>query len=269
MSNQSEDQKKYQSGFSGYEISGTEKERELKMNTVIENLEKIRDNTIAKMNSIIASFRAGEHEVEAEPTTEKAPEVVAEAPAATHAVTSNGEAKARKGWRGGVNKSELIRDYFREHGTDARPRDVIKHILETHKITVAAPMVTIVRDKMVSNKPRKAVEKASKKTKVKVSKKTSDLSGLPMTALCVESLRSTKSRDGLKLAELTDLVIKSGYKYNGSKGRDGIVQNVYQALHNLMKKSAHPGFEGKVAVILKDEASHRYKLNPKAKRKVA
>lgn len=238
------------------------------MKTVIENLEKIRDNTIAKMNSIIASFRAGEHEVEAEPTAEeKAPEVVAEAPAATRAVASNGEAKARKGWRGGVNKSELIRDYFRKHGTDARPRDVIKHILETHKITVAAPMVTIVRDKMVSKKPRKAVEKALKKTKV--SKKTSDLSGLPMTALCVESLRSAKSRDGLKLAELTDLVIKSGYKYKGSKGRDGVVQNVYQALHNLMKKSAHPGFEGKVAVILKDEASHRYKLNPKAKRKVA
>jgi pyruvate/2-oxoglutarate dehydrogenase complex dihydrolipoamide acyltransferase (E2) component len=242
------------------------------MKTVIENLEKMRDNTIAQMNSLIASFRASGLEATTEPATEEeAPQVVAEAPAATHAVTSNGEAKARKGWRGGVNKSELIRDYFRKHGTDARPRDVIKHILETHKITVAAPMVTVVRDKMVSNKPRKAVEKALKQTKVKVkaSNKTADLSGLPMTALCVESLRSAKSRDGLKLAELTDLVIKSGYKYKGSKGRDGVVQNVYQALHNLMKKSAHPGFEGKVAVILKDEASHRYKLNPKAKRKVA
>lgn len=234
--------------------------------SALQVLEKIRDEAIAKMNAFISGLSEKTEAVEAvaEAAVEK---VAAEAPAATGTVPSNGQAKSRKGWKGGVNKSELIRNYFEKHGMDCRNKDLIEAIRKTG-VELNPNLVSIIRKGMETKRVRKTRDQkvATKASKIR----KADLAGLPMTALCARILQKTRSREGLKLAEIADLVIQSGYKYTGSKGRDGVVQNVYQALHNLSKKTAHPGYEGQVAVILKDETSHRYRLNPKAKvKKVA
>lgn len=235
--------------------------------SALQVLEKIRDEAIAKMNSFISSMaeKSEETEVLEEEVVE---EVAAETPAATGAVPSNGQAKARKGRKGGVNKSELVRNYFEKHGMECRNKDLIDFIRKSKGVEINPTLVSIIRKNMDSKRVGKArVKKAAPKAG-KVRK--ADFSGLPMTALCATILKKTRIREGLKLAEIADLVIQSGYKYTGSKGREGVVQNVYQALHNLSKKTSHPGYEGEVAVILKDETSHRYRLNPKAKvKKVA
>lgn len=241
--------------------------------STLEMLEKIRDEAIAKMNAFISGF--GEKtEEEVVEVAEKTEEVVAEAPAATGTVPSNGEAKTRKGWKGGVNKSELVRNYFDKHGLDCKNKDVINAVKKSTGIELNPTLVSIIRKNMGGKRVRKnRVQKAlrAKKVATKTSKvsrvKKTELAGLPMTALCAKILQKTGKREGLKLAEIADLVMQSGYKYTGSKGRKGVVQNVYQALHNLSKKTGHPGYEGRVAVIVKDETSHRYKLNPKVKQK--
>jgi hypothetical protein len=235
-------------------------------------LEKIRDEAIAKMNSFISGMTEKAEkaeEVTIEAVEKSVEEVAAEAPAATGTVPSNGQAKSRKGWKGGVNKSELVRNYFEKHGMDCRNKDLIDAIRKSKGVELNPTLVSIIRKNMGSKKARKtrAQKVALKVTKKTGKARTADLAGLPMTALCARLLQNARSREGLKLAEIADLVIQSGYKYTGSKGREGVVQNVYQALHNLSKKTAHPGYEGQVAVILKDETSHRYRLNPKAKTK--
>jgi hypothetical protein len=154
----------------------------------------------------------------------------------------------------GVNKSEMIRKYFEKHGMKVKNKDIVEYARKAHKIDLAPSLVSIIRGTMAEPKNGKA-------------KKEAHLAGLPMTALAVVLLQKNRGRDGLKLSEITDLVIKSGYKYSGDKGREGITQNVWQALNNLSKKTAHPGYDGEVSVILKDAASHRYRLNPKAKRR--
>jgi hypothetical protein len=234
-------------------------------------LEKIRDEAIAKMNAFISGMTEKAEKTEAEVVEETTAEettaevVAAEAPAATGTVLSNGQAKSRKGWKGGVNKSELVRDYFDKHGMECRNKDLIDAIRKSKGVEINPTLVSIIRKGMESKRVRKT---RAQKVALKASKiRKADLTGLPMTALCARILQKTRGREGLKLAEIADLVIQSGYKYTGNKGREGVVQNVYQALHNLSKKTSHPGYEGQVAVILKDETSHRYRLNPKAKTK--
>lgn len=240
--------------------------------SALQVLEKIRDEAIAKMNAFISSMTDKAEAVSAEVVEAAVGEVVAEAPAATGTVPSDGQAKSRKGREVGVNKSELVRNYFEKHGMECRNKDVIDAIRKSRGVELNPTLVSIIRKSMGLKRVRKThVQKmVVKETKKESKVKTADLAGLPMTALCARILQKTRSREGLKLAEIADLVIQSGYKYTGSKGREGVVQNVYQALHNLSKKTAHPGYEGQVAVILKDETSHRYRLNPKEKvKKVA
>jgi hypothetical protein len=181
----------------------------------------------------------------------------------TMAEHKGGKAKATKeavkpGRVEGVNKSEMIRKYFEKHGMECKNKDIVDYALKTYKVDLNPSLVSIIRATMAEHKGKKT--KAPKQSK-------ESLAGLPMTALTVAILQKSRGRDGLKLSEITDLVIKSGYKYSGGKGREGITQNVWQALNNLSRKTAHPGYDGEVAVILKDAASHRYRLNPKAKRR--
>ena len=98
-------------------------------------------------------------------------------------------------------------------------------------------------------------------------RKDKSKSDLPLPAILTRVFKG--SRNGYKLAELPDLVQKAGYKYGGDRGRDGIVQNIYQALRILKKKKTHPGWVGETPVVIHDAESQRWKLNPKAKREVA
>lgn len=167
--------------------------------------------------------------------------------------------KARAGRGGGVNKSELIRAYFEKHGKDSRPRDVIEY-LGKEGVEVGAALVSIIKTKLGAA-PSKKVSLKTKESPAAKSKKGSDL---PLPAVCLEVL--SKNKDGLKLGDLANKVEEAGYKYGGDKGHKGLVQNVYQCLYSLSKEKSHPGFEGTDPVVLHDETSKRYVLNPKAKR---
>lgn len=256
------------------------KKKEFIMVATLEKLREIRDVALEKMNKLITSIESKAEEATAgeseEPTKAEAKATLSEAPSAKATVETNGEARARKGWRGGVNKSELIRNYFDKHGREVRNVDLIASIKKSHGVDVGAANVSIVR-KQLGKAPRVKKVKAAKATKtVKVkaekakvvTKKTTGLKGLPMPAMCVELLKKAP-REGLKLGELAELVDSSGYEYTGDKGHSGLVQNVYQAVHNLSMTKAHPGYKGKVAVVIHDKTSKRYRLNPKAKKDVA
>lgn len=253
-----------------------------KLNT-LEKVQKMMKSALEEVNSLIEKFTSVDV---AEKVVKAAAEVTEEtgeareaaaAPAAVASVEANGEAaKARKG-RGGVNKSEKIREYFDEHGMAARNKDIIEYIKKTYNTEVGPAHVSIVRKNMTAGKTSKTAPKAkaTKTAKVKAAKVTKapkvkkakgSLGQLPMGTLCTRLLDDCGSREGLKLAELTDLVIKSGYPYSGAKGRDGVLQNVYQALHALSKKGSHVGYKDETPVILHDPTSKRYRLNPKAKK---
>lgn len=167
--------------------------------------------------------------------------------------------KARAGREGGVNRSQLIRDYFEKHGKDSRPRDVIE-ALKKSGVEVGAALVSIIKNKLGGKRVAKAEKKVLKAKKM-IAKKGSDL---PLPAVCLDVL--SKNKDGLKLGDLATKVEEAGYKYGGDKGHKGLVQNVYQCLYGLSKEKHHPGFEGTDPVVLHDETSKRYTLNPNAKR---
>ena len=172
--------------------------------------------------------------------------------------------KARAGREGGVNKSELIRTYFEKHGKDTRPRDVIE-ALKKDGVEVGAALVSIVKSKIGGTTATKKVSlKTTKEKPTTVVAKAKKGSDLPLPAVCLDVLY--KNKDGLKLGDLANKVEEAGYKYGGDKGHKGLVQNVYQCLYSLSKEKTHPGFEGTDPVVLHDESSKRYMLNPKAKR---
>jgi len=166
--------------------------------------------------------------------------------------------KPRAGRDGGLNRSELIRSYFEKHGLDTRPRDVIE-ALKKDGIEVAPALVSIVKHKLNNGTPKAKKEKSST-----VKSKSTRKSGDPLPAVVQSVLE--KNKDGLKLGDLADKVEAAGYQYSGKKGHEGLRQNVYQALHSLSKEKHHPGYEGTSPVVLHDETSKRYILNPKAKR---
>lgn len=164
-----------------------------------------------------------------------------------------GAVKPRMG-KSGMNKSELIRAYFAKNGLETRPRDVIE-ALAKNGVAVTAAHVSIEKHKLTTG---------TKPKKVKAVEKTVRKSGDPLPAV-VQSILA-KNKDGLKLSDLSDAVKQAGYQYAGKKGDEGLKQNVYQCLHSLAKEKHHPGYEGTDPVVLHDETSKRYMLNPNAKR---
>jgi hypothetical protein len=233
----------------------------------LDTLLKIRDIAISKMDEIIKNFAEKTDAIGAEDqsATVAPVSVVAVAPPAPTARTVEVlETKTRKGWKGGVNKSQLIRDYFAKHGKDSRPRDVLEYLKADHGISVSPVLVSIIKSQIGGKTVKTKKDKATKTKARAVRHKASDL---PLTALCADLLKN--SRDGFKLSEIVTKAVKAGYKYSGKRGREGIVQNVYQALRTLRERKTHPGYVGEVSVIIHDEASKRWRLNPKAKRKTA
>lgn len=235
------------------------------MSTALKTLEKIKES-LDGLNSMIRGFmeKAGE---EAETVTET--EVESTKPEVTEA---DGEvvvkSERRPGRRKGeVNRSDLIREYFRKHGMEIKNKDLIESLEKAHKVKIEPSLVSTIRKKMQEGKKPARAAKVKAKAKARSAKvvHAGEMKGLPMPALCAAILKKS-GKDGLKLKEVTERVIEAGYDYKGNKGNLGIAQNVYQALHTLSQKKSHPGYNGKVAVILHDESSKRWKLNPKAVR---
>ena len=200
------------------------------------------------------------------------------------AVAEESMAKPRRGRSGGVNRSEIIREYCSKN-KEARNVDIIEYLKKEHKISVTAALVSSVR-KTMHPEPKTSHVKAGKARvgrppnsgkagkAVKVGKVGKARVGrpskidLPMPAHVVRVLQGA-SREGLKLAEMAELIKKAGYKYAGAKGRQGFIQNVYQAVHNLSIAKTHAGYVGETPVVIHDGDSKRYRLNPKAKKKNA
>lgn len=163
-----------------------------------------------------------------------------------------------------VSHSSLVRAYLERH-SEASNDEVVKEIARSNKVQVKPTLVSSVRA-IIKRKGTKTARIASKPAPKNAKK---DRKGLPMPALVVRVLEKAP-REGMKLREMTDKVIAAGYEYQGTKGWEGIAQNVYQAVHALSKTVTHAGYEGKTAVVLHDSASKRWKLNPRAiKKKVA
>jgi len=162
---------------------------------------------------------------------------------------------------GATSGSSMIREYLERH-PEASNEEVVNEVLKSRKVEVRPTLVSSVRAIMKKKvaKKSKASPKAEKKDKKK------GRTGLPMPSLVVRVLEKSP-REGLKWHETTDKVISAGYDYRGTKGYEGIAQNVYQALHALSKAVPHRGYNGKTAVVLHDEMSQRWKLNPKAVKK--
>lgn len=165
----------------------------------------------------------------------------------------------------GINRSEKIREYFEKQGMSVRNKDVVDYIKKTYNTEVGPAHVSIIRKNMTKDKTVKTDKVKAKVQKTEPKTEKAD-DGLPMHTLCTRLLKKYNARGGLKLSELTDLVIKSGYSYKGDKGRDGVLQIVYQALHHLCREESHVGYKGETPVIVKDPTSKRYRLNPKAKK---
>lgn len=231
------------------------------MSTALKTLEKIKDS-LDGLNRMIQGFveKAAKEEVVVEAT--EVAENVEKAPEQAEVVTE----VRRRGPKGGINRSDLIRDYYRQHGMEVKNKDLIESLEKAHKVKFEPSLVSTIKKKILEGKKPAKAHKAKEKVakaKGKAKAKGGELKGLPMPALCAAILKKS-GREGLKLKEMTERVIESGYEYKGNKGNLGIAQNVYQALHTLSQKKSHPGYNGKVAVILHDESSKRWKLNPKA-----
>jgi hypothetical protein len=171
--------------------------------------------------------------------------------------------KEPKVWTNRVTSgSALIREYLEENGLDS-PNDEVVNNLKKRGVEVRPTLVSSVRAIL----KKKGVKTTRIKRKVKAGR------GPTMPSVVIEALKKA-GKEGLELSEIAKKVLKSGYEYKGSKDIHGLTQNVYQALHNLSKKIAHPGFKGSVPVVLHEKTPGqrfgRYKLNPKAvKNKVA
>lgn len=162
-----------------------------------------------------------------------------------------------------VSASSLIREHL-ERDPDASNEEVVKSLKKAKRISVKPTLVSSVRAHL-KRKGFKTSKVAGRKP-MKTAKVRKTRKGLPMPALVVKVLEKAP-REGVKLYDLAEKVIAAGYDYRGKKGPEGVVQNVYQAVHALSKTIPHAGYEGKTAVVLHDEANKRWKLNPKAVKK--
>jgi len=256
---------------------------------VLDKLRTIRDTSLELIEALEASLK------KAKRTTEKAESVESEGSEETSETSETEEVsedaheeesvavaesttKPRRGRSGGVNRSEIIREYCSKN-KEARNVDIIEYLKKEHKISVTAALVSSVRKTMHPElktghvkatkarvgRPPKAV-KTGKAGKARVGRPSKI--DLPMPAHVVRVLQGA-SKEGLKLVEMAELIKKAGYKYAGTKGRQGFIQNVYQAVHNLSIAKTHAGYVGETPVVIHDGDSKRYRLNPKAKKKNA
>lgn len=252
------------------------------MLSTLEQLEKIRDMAINKMNEIIGRERKPAFETvvtETEVATEAVAASDLEAKAEETVVLSEEagtppEPKAtkprpvgRRGRNGEVNKSGLIREYFEKH-PQARNQEVIEYVKEKHKIELQPSLVSTVKLSMniPKSKRGRVKGKVSAKAVAKAKRTARKKDGLPMVA-CVTKVVA-KSKGGLRIDDVVSGV-KKLYDYSGKQGEQGLKNVVYQALYALSLKKERRGWEGSAPVILHDDERRTWKLNPKAKRKIA
>jgi hypothetical protein len=249
------------------EIIGREEEKT--ETPIVAQYEEVGEETEAEEIPVVAHVVKEETEAEevlVAAHVVKEEEGVPPEPEATKPLTN-----ARKGRNGNVNKSELVREYFRKN-PNARNQEVIDYVKEKHKIELQPSLVSTVKIAMDIPKSKRGRVKGRGKSEAparsavaKARAKKSPKS-LPMVA-CVTKVIS-KSKSGLRIDDVVDGVEKI-YDYRGGQGKKGLKNVVYQALYALSLKKNRRGWEGASPVVLHDDERHTWKLNPKAKRKIA
>jgi len=242
-----------------------------------ERLKRIRDLAVSEMHRQAEAIigKAKQEEV-SEPEVEESTEVVAleaedkkdETP--PEPVATKPRQIAHRGKNGKISKSKLIREFFEKH-PEASNKELIEFYKKKHNIEIKPALVSTVKINMGVPKskrrgrPAKAVGHVRAKevasAKAAVSKK-----GMPMPA-CVTKVVA-KHKDGLRIDKILEGV-KKYYTYGGKQEDDGLKNVIYQALYALSKKKPHRGWKGEIPVILHDEESCTWRLNPKAERKTA
>lgn len=160
--------------------------------------------------------------------------------------------------KGKINKSDLIRDFF-EKNPDSKNKEVIDYVNKNYKIKLHPALVSSVKKKLQETSGIKEVP-AKKNEKKSVVKKSDSLS---MTE-CVTKIMS-RSKKGLDADQVFEKV-KDLYNYTGSKGEEGFKNIVYQALYNLSLKKNRRGWKDSSPILLHDDSSHTWKINPEAKK---
>lgn len=161
-----------------------------------------------------------------------------------------------------VSGSAIIREYLEENGLESPNDEVVKFVKKSKGLNVRPTLVSSVRAILKKKGMKTTRMKRAEKVKTKSGR------GPTMPSVVIDTLKKA-GKEGMELSEITQKVLKSDYEYKGSKDIHGLAQNVYQALHNLSKKIAHPGFKGNTPVVIHEKTpgqrGGRYKLNPKAK----
>jgi hypothetical protein len=284
-----------------------------KSSSVEEKVEEMV-SILDKLGSLLRGILCSRGE-EVPPGAAEIKEAIVDTPVKAESVASNGQAKA--------NKSDLVRDFFKKHGTEVRNKDVVAAIKKESGVELTDSLVSSLRKKASETAPRAAKKERSgvrtsrvtsgsalireyleehgldspneevvnhlkkrgvevRKTLVssvrailkkkgiktaRIKRKTRSGRGPTMPSAVIEALKKA-GKEGMELSEVAQKVVKSGYVYKGNKGIHGITQNVFQALHSLSKKIAHPGFKGTTPVVIHEknpgQRFGRYKLNPKA-----
>ena len=164
-----------------------------------------------------------------------------------------------------INKSEEIRQIFRKNAK-AGNKDVVA-LLAKNDIAVTDGLVSIIRKKFFADGEGKS-GKTAKKTRGKGGKKATPAAAKnsasaknsaknsrgELKVIIKKILGKPGNKQGLKLADLTEEIVKAGYKTASKKGRDGLPQIVYQTLLAMKK-------DGKL--IVHNKQSHRYRLKRK------
>jgi hypothetical protein len=164
-----------------------------------------------------------------------------------------------------INKSEEIRAVFRKKPSIDN-KDVVT-ALSKRGIDVTDGLVSIVKKKFFESddapkrgkkgKKTQARKRASSKSSTSASAKRSPRKKArgkgELKIIIQEILGKPEFKQGLKLADLSEEIIKAGYKTTSSKGIEGLPQIVYQTLRGMQ--------EGKL--IVHNKKSHRYRLKKK------
>ena len=132
------------------------------MASVLEKLEKVRDVATAKMNEIIEAYTSRmlqtethapseELDIEAETTTEVV-ETSVETPKAKNVAPT--EPKTRNGLNGGVNRSQVIRDFFKKN-KDASNKEAAEFLKKEYNLEASAGLISVIRSKMDAPKAKR------------------------------------------------------------------------------------------------------------------
>lgn len=256
------------------------------MASSIERLEKARDIAVEYMNQIIEeekakAEKAGEPEARTvrevadmfEPpyTGEEEDEGLVVAPAAERKeatppepVSTGPHEFAHKAEGVKVNRSKLVREYFTKHRDDSNKNLI--NFYAKKGIEIKPALVSTVKISMGLVTKKKRGRPAKSSGTVAVARRASLKRGLPMTACVPKALAGSKH--GMKVDDILR-GIKKYYNYRGKQKDEGLKNVLYQALYALSKKKSHRGWKGDVPVILHDEESCTWKLNPRAERKTA